>query len=83
MTGHIHTGAPQDPQRYLVRQGGLMRCCLLTLASEPSSVTVAAKEGMVLPCAFCSSTMVFTQGAWEWNKARRDYTSPPLYRQAP
>lgn len=75
----VHTGAPGDEQTYQVRQGGLMRCCLLTLARYHE--TTAAKfsvastpEGDVLPCASCNNSMVFTQGGWEWNKAQTDYT---------
>jgi len=37
----------------------------------------------VLPCRYCSSSMIFKDGAWEWNKARRpEPPVPPLYRLA-
>lgn len=67
---HIHTGAATDPQPYLVRQGGLMRCCLLTLANLPEHAHTEAVEGLVNSCDYCSSSMIFTGGAWEWSKAR-------------
>ena len=51
-----------------VKMGGLMRCCLLTLddyyRSGPAS---KAAEGQTLPCAYCSMTMVFRGGYWEWD----------------
>jgi len=72
----IHTGAPGDEQTYQVRQGGLMRCCLLTLAEfykEPADIMGFEVEGQILPCRHCSSSMIFVEGAWEWNKAKTDY----------
>jgi hypothetical protein len=57
------------------RQGGLMRCCLLTMVKvyedDPTHVPF---EGDKLPCRSCSSTMVFRQGAWEWDKSRANPT---------
>lgn len=75
----VHTGAPGDEQTYQVRQGGLMRCCLLTLGRRHSATDLEGdllhgEEGEILPCNYCNSSMVFTQGAWEWNKAKTDYT---------
>lgn len=73
----VHTGAPHDEQEYVVRQGGLMRCCLLTLKDwylhleEPGGGLTL--EGKVLPCRFCNSSMVFVQGGWEWNRAKTNY----------
>jgi hypothetical protein len=53
-----------------VKKGGLMRCCLRTLAEYyrdgPAS---KAAEGQVMPCAFCSGIMVFRGGYWEWDHA--------------
>jgi len=65
---------------YRYRVGGLMRCCTLTLAmaydpGEPAVDEVQAVEGAVLPCRYCSSSMIFREGAWEWNKSRA--TQPP------
>lgn len=80
MTGPlVHNGAPGDEQKYFVRQGGLMRCCLLSLATWHKQVGMEpavspAKEGDILPCLHCSSSMIFKEGAWEWNKAKTDYT---------
>lgn len=75
----IRTGAPGDEQTYQVRQGGLMRCCLLTLARWHSQqiedgFDAEGVEQQVLPCDHCSSSMTFIEGAWEWNKAKTDYT---------
>lgn len=77
-TPHVHTGAPGDPQLYQVRQGGLTRCCLLTLgrrhgATDLEGDLLHGEEGEILPCDYCNSSMIFTEGAWEWNKGRTDY----------
>ena len=51
-----------------VKQGGLMRCCLATLEElYPNGPAQVATEGQVLPCAYCSSSMIFRAGYWEWN----------------
>jgi hypothetical protein len=51
-----------------VKQGGLMRCCLATLEElYPNGPAQIATEGQVLPCAYCSSSMIFRAGYWEWN----------------
>jgi hypothetical protein len=58
-------------ERY-VRQGGLMRCCLGTLAEcqEPSEI------GTVLSCKYESNPdnqqmIVAADGVWEWNYPRK------------
>lgn len=51
-----------------VRVGGLMRCCLATLDAAMAARTELPKEGEVLPCAHCTSSMVFNNEAWEWNR---------------
>lgn len=48
-----------------VHIGGLMRCCLATIAEcdLPSVV------GTVLPCKYgCSGAVVGEDGAWGWNR---------------
>lgn len=59
---------------YQYRQGGLMRCCTLTLVLHhdmPGAAELApTAEGEKLPCRSCSSTMIFTEGAWERDKSR-------------
>ena len=50
-----------------IRQGGLMRCCIETLADYHG----ADNEGTVLACNWCSDSMRVRDGAWEWN-------SPPV-----
>lgn len=59
-----------DKRPYQYRPGGLMRCCTLTLALAYESPRDAAAEEDKLPCRYCSSTMIFTSGAWEWDKSR-------------
>lgn len=49
------------------RIGGLMRCCILTLSEAD---VFWCHEGQELPCRWCSSKMVFRQGAWEWDRSR-------------
>jgi len=75
----IQTGAPGDEQTYRVRQGGLMRCCLLTLArwhgeANREGDMLPSEEGDIMTCDFCSSSMIFIDEAWEWNKGKTDYT---------
>lgn len=72
----VRTGAPGDEQTYQVRQGGLMRCCLLTLGRVMAKFTDEGgwpHELAALPCSFCNNSMVFAKGAWEWNKGKTDY----------
>jgi hypothetical protein len=56
------------PNRYAeqIRQGGLMRCCLLTLDQERTTNKPPAKEGDIIGCKWCQAPMVFTRDAWEW-----------------
>lgn len=44
--------------------GGLMRCCLATLNGSES---LKEEDGEILPCKYCSSSMVFAKGIWGWN----------------
>ena len=49
-----------------IRPGGLIRCCILTI-EEDSPKNPA--EGEKIKCRYCSSgTMIFKNGAWEWDK---------------
>ena len=47
-----------------VRPGGLMRCCIQSLADAPK----APSEGDAYRCHWCTDEfgMVFRDGAWEW-----------------
>jgi len=47
-----------------IRIGGVMRCCLATL----QQADVEDKEGEVLPCKYCHSSLIVRDGAWEWNQ---------------
>jgi hypothetical protein len=51
-----------------VKIGGLMRCCLETLEGHyPDGPAAKAAEGEVLPCKYCRSSMIFSEGYWQWN----------------
>lgn len=71
---------------YKYRQGGLMRCCLVTLANfydMPDATVVAdVAEGTKMPCRSCSSTMVFVEGAWQWDKSRAPVHGVPIPTEA-
>lgn len=51
-------------QRLPIRHGGLMRCCIETWAKY----TGQEDEGTVLPCQWCSSSMIVKDGVWKWNR---------------
>lgn len=55
-------------QKYRVRDGGLMRCCLATLDAAMAEAAEPPKEGDTLLCKYCKGDgMRFRDGAWEWN----------------
>lgn len=66
-------GQPQPPAGnfiYSVAQGGLTRCCLLTLdeameARKASGWNTDGEDGDVIGCAHSSTAMIRTQGVWE------------------
>lgn len=61
------------------RSGGLMRCCTLTLAMAYELSPLQHVEGNRLPCRACSTTMVFRDGAWEWDRsAKNKYGNVPV-----
>jgi len=45
-----------------MRIGGLYRCCTGTIDLDKGP----DEEGRVLPCLYCSSSVIFRDGAWEW-----------------
>lgn len=66
-----------------VRQGGLMRCCLATLAEETAPSTI----GSVLSCKHEEDTenknmIVAPDGVWEWNRPLSDKELTDWYQQA-
>lgn len=61
-----------DARRYRVFHGGLMRCCLATLEERMATCAPDPVEGEVLPCKYCSSSMIFGGGAWRWNYLEKD-----------
>jgi hypothetical protein len=50
-----------------IRMGGLMRCCTGTY-EEQAPPASESKDGDVLPCRYCKSSMILRNGAWEWNR---------------
>lgn len=48
----------------LIRQGGLMRCCIKSLL-DYAPADPEENEGH--NCNWCSNPMVFRDGAWEWD----------------
>lgn len=58
-------------RRLPLRQGGVMRCCIATLAEYEGidGAGVEQSEGTVLPCKYCKSSLIVRDGAWEWNRA--------------
>ncbi len=57
-------------EKYEVRIGGLMRCCLSTLEDFMARAKEQPKEGDTLLCRYhCNNGgMIFRNGAWEWNR---------------
>jgi len=57
---------------YVVRPGGLMRCCLATLCRfMESDATKPPEQGDKLHCMYDHSftgAMIFRDGAWEWDQ---------------
>lgn len=54
---------------YGLKQGGLMRCCLLTLddAMVERSDAEPLQEGETLNCIHCDNPMIYHEGYWQWN----------------
>lgn len=61
-----------------------MRCCTLTLAlAYAAEVKPLVGKGGKLPCRYCSTTMIFRDGAWEWDKsAKNKYGDVPIPPEA-
>ncbi len=67
-TPEVITREELAPKPDGMKIGGLMRCCLGTLGDHyPDGPAAKAAEGDVLPCKYCSSSMIFRGGFWEWN----------------
>ena len=49
-----------------LRPGGVMRCCVATL--EKRALDNPPYEGERLPCDYCSSALIYRDGAWEWER---------------
>lgn len=48
-----------------MRLGGVMRCCIQT-EREIGPPAAMLTEGDTLPCTYCPSGLVWSNGAWEW-----------------
>jgi hypothetical protein len=51
---------------YQIRQGGLFRCCLLTL--EETELSDPPEEGDTITCSYCGQTMSMNKGSWGWDE---------------
>jgi len=58
---------------YVLRPGGILRCCAVTLDEAMQAATVPPKEGDKLACKYGGLShaedgkMRFHDGAWEWD----------------
>lgn len=52
---------------YQIRQGGLFRCCLVTL--EETELLDPPEEGDKINCSYCGTTMSLSKGSWGWDEA--------------
>ena len=50
-----------------IRPGGLMRCCIDTIHAKSPEYP---QEGDFLDCDWCSDSVQWKNGAWEWIGAR-------------
>jgi|SRR5215471_5418168 len=74
--------APPEPEFDRVNIGGLMRCCLSTLAElYPNGPARIAYDGQTLQCQYSASPnhhMICRDGVWEWDRHYRgDYPLGP------
>jgi hypothetical protein len=53
---------------HMLRQGGVMRCCIATLSARVEDGPPV--EGERLACLYCSSGLIYRDGAWEWDRER-------------
>ena len=51
-----------------IAPGGLMRCCWPESLSEHFEKGPPWNDGDVVPCKYCSSSMIREHGVWRWNK---------------
>lgn len=56
-------------EKYRIRHGGLMRCCLASLDDAMVAADDAPNEKDTFACKYCGNPMVFQNGAWEWGGA--------------
>ena len=51
---------------YQIRQGGLYRCCLITL--EETDLDTPPIEGDTIACSYCGTIMSMSKCSWEWDE---------------
>jgi hypothetical protein len=63
------------PIDYVVYQGGLMRCCLSTIAQAMEASSTPPQDGDVLKCRYHPQDegMIFGEGAWRWNRKQQPW----------
>lgn len=54
---------PRVAAAWKYRPGGLLRCCIATLAQMSR---MGQHEGEVVECHWCEGNMAWKDGAWEW-----------------
>lgn len=58
----------EEGHTYRLRQGGLLRCCILTLDTFLDSVSVEPAVGTVVVCSACRDRVRrAVDGVWEWD----------------
>ncbi len=51
-----------------VYHGGMMRCCTATLSEVRADATDTPKDGDVIGCKWCKSSMIWRGDGWRWNQ---------------
>lgn len=64
--------------KYLVRTGGLMRCCTQSLGKQMDAADYdTPEEGAIVKCEYHPGDdgMIYRDGGWEWNRPLKQYTN--------
>lgn len=66
-----------DQHRFLVgervtwvKHAGLMRCCTRMLGELLEWSLLEQTEGKTVECKYCKASMIFHDGAWQWNNPK-------------
>ena len=60
--------ADEKGRENLIRQGGLMRCCIQTIVDFDTDGMVP-EENTSMGCKWCDSSVIYRDGAWEWDRS--------------